>query len=268
MANADPLLVLIDIGGSGIRAVARRNGSFGEIRRFNADSYKGFVEIIRKMCGAGKPYGIALSVAGFVNAETGRILLSKCAPYLEGDIVSRLRTDFPYARVAVMNDGEAHARTLLLPEQDVRLGAIHLALGTSVSFGVINEKREIVRTCGGENWDIGNLRIRTREAPYTVWDKLGSSGLAELERNRAIPDPYLYFGNRLGSLLIDLSEIFRPRTIGLSGGIIRGHGARIEEGIRQEWQAQDFKGPVAGEPIDIVRTERPETLFRALAALF
>lgn len=167
-----------------------------------------------------------------------------------------------------MNDGEAHARTLLLPEQDVRFGAIHLALGTSVSFGVINEKREIVRTCGGENWDIGDLRIRTREEPYEVWYKLGSLGLTELEHNGDIPDPYLYYGNRLGNLLIDLSVIFRPRTIGLSGGIVYQHGDRIIEGVKEEWLAQKFERPVGGEPIDIVQIKRPESLFRALAALF
>ena len=268
MAKADPLLVLIDIGGSGIKAVVRRNGSFGEISKSKASSYEDFVRIIRKMCGTEQPRGIAISVAGFVNTEKGRILRSKCAPYLEGDIARRLRTAFPLARIAVMNDGEAHARTLLLPEQNARFGAIHLALGTSVSFGVINEKREIVRTCGGENWDIGDLRIRTTEAPYEVWYKLGSSGLTELERNRDIRDPYLYFGNRLGNMLIDLSTIFRPKTIGLSGGIISLYGDRIVEGIKEEWRAQGFERPVGGEPVDIVQIKRPEALYLALAAMF
>ena len=267
MVKADPLLVLIDIGGSGIRAVVRRNGSFGEICRLQAGSYGDFAAVIGRLCGAEQPDGIAISVAGFVDAEKGLILKSRCAGYLQGDIAGRLRKDFPSARIAVMNDGEAHARTLLL-KQDVRFGAIHLALGTSVSFGVINENREIVRTCGGENWDIGQLRLRTREAPYEVWYKLGSAGLAELEANGEIPDPYLYFGNRLGSLLMDLSELFRPRTIGLSGGIVCRHGDRITQGVAEEWRAQAFDRPVAGEPIDIVQIKRPDALFRALAALF
>ena len=268
MTKADPLLSLIDVGGSGIKAVVRRNGSFGGIRKFSADTYEGFAEKIREMCGAEAPRGIAVSVAGFVNAETGSILSSRCAPYLEGDIVKRLQTDFPFAEIVVLNDGEAHARTLLLPERNVRFGAIHLAFGTSVSFGVINEKKEIVRACGGENWDIGDLRLKTKDAPRAVWYKLGSSGLTELERNGDIEDPYLYFGNRLGNLLIDLSVLFRPRTIGLSGGIVAEHGDRIVEGVRDEWRAQGFVCPVNGEPIDIVPVVRPDALFRALAALF
>lgn len=77
MVKADPLLVLIDIDGSGIRAVVRKNGSFSEICRFNAASCDDVVEMIRGMCGAEQPRGIAISVAGFVNAEKGRILESK-----------------------------------------------------------------------------------------------------------------------------------------------------------------------------------------------
>ncbi len=196
-----------------------------------------------------------------MNYEEGRILNCKCAPYLEGEIVRRLNKEFPLTKIAAVNDGEAHARALLYPKRNVRLGAVHLAFGTSVSFGVINSKREIVRTCNGENWDIGDYMLRTREKPYEVWYKLGTDGLRELEDN--LPDdPYYHFGLRAGGLLTNLAVIFRPRTIGISGGIISSHGGRILDGIRDE-----VRTPVHSEPIEFVMLDGEETVMEGLATL-
>ena len=58
---------------------------------------------------------------------------------------------------AGVHDGETHARALLLLQKGINFGAIHLTFRFSISFGVINEKREIVRTCEGSNWNLGNF---------------------------------------------------------------------------------------------------------------
>lgn len=244
--------VLVDIGGSGIKIADYSNGVIGKIERRNdIVSYDGFVNLIRKRSSKSHLKGIAISTAGFVNYEKGRVEKCKCAPYLEGDIVCKLNKEFQSAEIAVVNDGEAHARALLYPGRNVKLGAIHLALGTSVSFAVINENGDMVRTCNGENWDIGDIQLRTREVPYEVWYKLGTDGLRELENNTDLNgNPYRHFGLRMGNLLRNLAVIFRPRTIGLSGGIMVSHCDEILAGIKQEWKDEGFNAPVYSSSVE------------------
>lgn len=196
------------------------------------DSFDQFVSIIRKRCGNNRLRGLAISTAGFVLSDEGRIVSCKCAPYLEGEVVHRLKKEFPFTKIAVVNDGEAHARALLYPNRNVRFGAVHFALGTSVAFGVIDNNRKIVRTCNGENWDIGDYILKTREKPYEAWYKLGAVGLKELETNLS-GDPYYHFGMRAAGLITNLAVVFRPSTIGLSGGIISSHGTQILRGIKK-----------------------------------
>ncbi len=254
--------ILVDIGGSGIKIADYSNGVIGRVERYTGiDSYESFVGVIRRRSGKDHLRGIAISAAGFVNYEEGRIMKSSCAPYLEGEIVRKLKREFPLARIAIVNDGEAHARALLYPERNVRLGAIHLAFGTSVSFGVINSRGQIIRTCNGENWDIGDYILRTREKPYEVYYKLGAQGLRELEENLG-NDPYYHFGLRAGGLLTNLAVIFRPRSIGLSGGIISSHGNRILDGIKDE-----FRQPVYSEPIEFVLLDSQKTVMEGLTTL-
>ncbi len=261
--------VLIDIGGSGIKMAEYSNCSIGEIRNYGKiNTYEEFVEAIRERNGSARIKGVAISAAGFINAEEGKVTQCRCAPFMEGEIVRRLNKDFPLARIRIVNDGEAHARSLLLPENNVKFGAIHLALGTSVSFGVINEKKEIVRACNGENWDIGDYQLRTREAPYDVWYKLGTDGLSELENNNSLGgDAYRHYGLRLGGLLRNLTVIFRPRTIGLSGGIISSHGDEILDGVRQEWKDEHFSAPVKSAEIEFKILNRDTTVMEGLTTL-
>lgn len=268
--------VLIDIGGSGIKLATYKNGEISGIEKRNdIDSFDGFVRMIKDRSAGERLGGIAISTAGFVDAEAGRVLTCRCAPYLQGELVQRLKDSFsPLTKVFVMNDGEAHARALLLPKRNVKFGAIHLAFGTSVSLGVINERKEIVRTCGGENWDVGNFRIRTArtlktpEKAYEVWYELGSAGLKELEQTREIPDPYRHFGNRLGNFLIDLAVVFRPKTIGLSGGIIMSQGQAILEGVKEEWQARDFSGPVCSDRVEFALLTDSMAVMEGLTTVF
>lgn len=254
--------ILIDIGGSGIKVADYKNGVIGRISSYNHFSnYTEFVRLIKDKCMGERLRGLAISTAGFANPEEGQIISCKCAPYLEGYIVRKLKNDFPFCKVVVINDGEAHARALLSPKRNVKFGAIHLALGTSPAFGVINSKREIVRTCSGENWDIGDFQLRTKEKPYEVWYKLGADGLRDLEENLA-GDAYYHYGMRLGALLKNLAVIFRPATIGLSGGIIISHSRAIMDGVRSEYQ-----DPVRSRKVDFVIIDSQNAAMEGLTTL-
>ena len=188
------------------------------------------------------------------------MVLSRNATYLEGPLASVLGREFPRAKVHIINDGEAHARALLRRDH-VRFGAINLALGTSVAFGVIDEKRQVVRSCCGENWDIGDMILSTRASRKEVYWALGAEGLSELERG--MPDEaYYQYGCRLGTFLNTLAVVFRPKTIGLSGGIVLNHGEEILRGVTNE-----FYPPVASEGVDIVLQTERETVMSGLATL-
>ena len=252
--------VLVDLGGSGAKIATYNGGKIGEVKRYSVSSEEMLFSAIQEATDGKTVTSIAFSVAGFVNAEQGRVLRSNCYPYLEGDLTAQAKKAFPKARVRVVNDGEAHARALLL-QPDVRFGAIHLSLGTSVGFGVINEKKQIVHTLKGENWDIGDILLDTRAGQKDLWWALGSEGLTELE-NTLDGNPYEHFGFRMGTLLKQLAVIFRPRTIGLSGGIITNHAEDIERGIRHE-----FIEPPFTEKTEIRLLPGQDTVMQGLTTL-
>lgn len=226
--------LLIDIGGSGIKMSNYSNGQIGSIVKYtDIKDYQQFISAIKRQCGNNPLSALAVSVAGFVDAEKGYVRMCKNADFLEGELVKKLKSDFKFIKVSVVNDGEAHARALLCAGDRIQFGAIHLAFGTSVSFCVIDQNKKIVRPCNGENWDIGDMKmITSNEGGNDVWNALGGEyGLAELEKKVDPKDPYHHYGCRVGNLLSNLAVIFRPRTIGLSGGIISAHMSEIRSGI-------------------------------------
>lgn len=253
--------ILVDVGGSGTRTAVFDKGSIGCIKTCCPSSKEELISVIRQTAGGQHVSGIALSIAGFVNADTGRVIKSANASYLEGDLKGMLKVAFPYAKIRAVNDGEAHARSLLCQSPPVHLGAIHLALGTSLAFGVLNEKGEAVRTCSGENWDLGDIRLQTRAAMPEVYYALGSAGLRELEEKLG-KGAYLQYGYRLGAFVTMLANIFRPRTVGFSGGIIVGHADEIRRGVEAE-----LKAPVCSEKIMLRFLTEKETVMQGLTTL-
>jgi hypothetical protein len=232
--------IVVDIGGSGVKiGILDGDGVFG-ISRHNVTSVEQLADLIR--CAAkGDVSAVGLSVAGFVNAAQGTVRRSAVAPWLEGDLARRLKTLLKTENVAIVNDGEAHA-LCLLRNPDIRFGAICLSFGTAVGFGIIGPDRKPVRTLSGENWDIGSILQQTRASiPYEqarnffsgnkpndakhllpIWWLLGSNGFEQLVRDMG-SNASGHFGYRLGYFLSQLTILFRPRTIGLTGGIIRNH---------------------------------------------
>lgn len=250
--------IVVDIGGSGARIGIVTRLGIVSIQRETINSIDELVNAIKSR--AVRITGIAIAVPGFVQGDSGRVLLSRNAPYLEGNLCDELKGFFPEAEIYVINDGEAHALALLsLP--NIELGAINIAIGTSVGFGIISEMGQVIRTLSGQNFDIGDLWLRTHASDAHAWWALGESGLEELERTFG-DDAYKHLGASLGYFATQLAIIFRPKTIGFSGGIASRYWNKIETAIKAE-----FNPPILS-PTQIVGQKDAEPALVGLSMLF
>ena len=255
--TAEPEMV-IDIGGSGVRIGVVSEHGVASIQRESIHSMDELIRAIKARATHIK--GIAISVPGFVYADSGQVLLSQVAPYLEGNLKEKLETAFPGTRIYIVNDGEAHALALLTLS-NVKLGAINLSIGTALGFGVLNEKGKILRTLSGENWDIGSLWLKTRAPDPSVWWALGQNGFEELQRSMG-EKAYEHFGYRLGAFASQLAIIFRPQTIGFSGGFIARYWDKMENAVKSEFQPPTLLSP------QLVAQKDTESALVSLSILF
>lgn len=254
--------IAIDIGGSGTRWISVIEGKQSKLKKETIHSINHLMRVIKFSCENSKVDGIALSIAGFVNSEKGEVLISRNAPWLVGDLRDTLHEEFPTATIHIVNDGEAHALSLL-SDTRTKLGAINLSIGTSVALGVLDVHGEPIRSASGTNWDVGDFQIKTSASNSDVWWALGSYGLGELEQRYGdLRRAYEQFGYRLGSFLSQLAVIFRPNTIGLSGGIITKGWSVMERTINEE-----FKSPVKLHP-QIIKSQFEESAIIGLLNLF
>lgn len=253
--------IAIDIGGSGIRWVTMMGGRKSPVRNGTIDSIESLVHMIRSSFTDGEVEGIGLSVPGFLNSEKGEVLFCRIAPWLTGDLRGALRREFPYATIHIVNDGEAHALSLL-KDPRTRLGAINVSIGSAVGFGVLDIHGNPIRTASGTNWDMGEFIITTRSDNQAIWWAIGTNGLKELEErvySGKQSAAYNHFGYRVAILLSQLAVIFRPNTIGLSGGIITRGWSAMEETVRN-----NFVRPPELDP-QIIKSNFEEA---AIAGLF
>lgn len=250
--------IVIDIGGSGTRSGIFSDYHVHSIQRHKVESLGDLVQVIQLR--DKNIDGIALSIAGFVYAEKGIVGLSRSAPYLQGELKMKLQNFFPNATIYIVNDGEAHALSLL-SRNDIKYGAINIALGTSVAFGVINEKQQPVRALSGLNWDIGDFKIKTSSSNPAIWYALGSYGLKELESQLG-HKAYRQMGYRLGSFASQLAVLFRPNTIAFSGGIVTKYWNEIQPSIYEEFIAP------ANLQTKIIYQDEPEAALVGLGNIF
>ncbi|MGI6258495.1 MAG: ROK family protein [Anaerolineaceae bacterium] len=226
--------IAIDIGGSGIRWVTMTGGRQSLLRNGPIDSMNSLVQMIRLSFRDGNVGGIALSIPGFVNSEKGEVLFCRSAPWLKGNLRGAMQREFPNATIHIVNDGEAHALSLL-KDPRTRLGAINVSIGSAIGFGVLDIHGKPIRSASGTNWDIGEFKITTRSDNQAIWWAVGTNGLRELEErvySGKQREAYNHFGYRVAILLSQLAVIFRPNTIGLSGGIISNGWSAMEETVR------------------------------------
>lgn len=223
--------LVVDVGGTGTRFAAVEKELVGPIRRSKFSSVHELVLGLRDLCV--DPADIAISVPGFVDNSRGVVRMSRLAPWLQGDLSAQLRHHFPSAKVSVFNDGDAHALAMHRL-QNLQLGAVAIAIGTSLAIGVLDRRGALLHPASGENWDLGDLRLRTSATNDAAWWALGSAGLAELRaRHEDIP---ARFGYRLGGFIVQLCTIFQPSTIGLSGGHISALWPHLQDSMLEEMQ--------------------------------
>jgi predicted NBD/HSP70 family sugar kinase len=253
--------IVVDIGGSGVRiGLVTPHGTAG-IKRESVQSVDGLVAAIKSR--SGNIGGVALSVAGFVNSESGRVILSGCAPWIVGNLRDNLAAKLPHGtQIHIVNDGEAHALALK-SYPNIKLGAVNIAIGTGVGFGVLDINGNAVRTLNGDNWDIGDMHIKTRAPNPWVWWCLGEAGIEELKSSMGKEKGLIHYGHRLGFFMTQIAIIFRPQTIGLSGGFITRYWQQIKNGVEAE-----FQPPSHLPRPDILVQKDEEAALQGLVTLF
>ena len=279
--------LLVDCGGSGIKIRRCIRGELGpDTHRFKPKALEEFYKCLEKMATDGNPSfhsrvtGIGISVCGKYDYSNEEVKTCYFYPFLIGRLKEWLKERFKCEDVRIVNDGDAHVLALksIYEQNGLRLAnAINLSLGTSVGFGILDSTGDLLHTCHGHNWEVSNWLCDTRAGNKMLYWALGSNGLLALEKQHGSPKAFIYYGERLchflgHDLALNLgrnpASNFRPKVIGLSGGIVVAHYNDIEEGIRRECEKRNYcasGGPLDG--VDIYLSTEQDSVMRGLAVL-
>ena len=179
--------ILIDIGGSGVKIKRCENGVFDpDVYSFKPTSrtefyscimefYSCISEMTQKDGDSSTPDidGIAVSICGEYDYGKEEVLSCWHYPFLKGKLRDDIEKEFDCWNVHVVNDGDAHA--LALKAEYVQDGfscpssAVNLSLGTAVGFGLLDCKGDLLHTCQGRNWEVGNWQCDTRESTKDLY---------------------------------------------------------------------------------------------------
>jgi glucokinase len=223
--------VVIDVGGTGTRLALSVKNGIQSIHYANPDSLSGLIDEIRKLTNNMGPDALAMAVPGWIRNK--QVMYSHIQ-WLEGNPAETIRRELALRddKIHLIHDGEAHALALT-KRPDVKFGAIHLSVGSGVGLGVIGEDGKVLRSLSGDSWELNDVRLVTSVPDKEVWRLMSAAAFKE-QQERTDTDGYEYFGRQLGSLASQLTLILRPRTVGLSGGVIRHHWRRIKGGFLYE----------------------------------
>jgi predicted NBD/HSP70 family sugar kinase len=250
--------VVVDIGGSGTRVGAVIDGRVVGVHAAGVATAEDLAAAIRAVDPS--PTGVGVSVSGHVDADRGVIETSRAAAWAEGPLRDPLVTLLD-APVSVIGDGDAHALALTrLP--DVEYGGIAISLGASLAFGALNHHGALIHPCGHTGWDLGHWRLVGDGANTEAWWALGGHGLYDLEREHGDGAAEIY-AYRLGSFLVDTVQLFRPRTVLLTGGIIAGLGEALHGPVAEQLQSLPIS---VATPRVVYSPSRDTALFGAAVA--
>lgn len=250
--------VVVDMGGSGTRIGAVVNGHVVGVHSAQVATAEDLASAIVAVDPS--PAGVGVSINGRVDADRGRVVASRAAAWAEGGLRPELISllDVP---VSVIGDGDAHALAITrLP--DVEYGGIAISLGASVAFGALNQHGALTHPCGRTGWDLGHWRIVGDGANTEAWWALGGHGLYDLEREHG-DDAAEIYAYRLGSFLVDTVQLFRPRTVLLTGGIVVGLGAALHGPVAEQLNSLPTTMPA---PRVVYSPSRDTALFGAAVA--
>jgi len=104
-----------------------------------------------------------------------------------------------------------------------------ISLGTSLGFAIADKNGNIVRTLADINFDVGELSLSSKASNSHLWWALGSNGLGELQTNLGQTDGVKHYGYGLGSFLVNICSIFRPKSVVISGGITEKWGNDFQQ---------------------------------------
>lgn len=222
--------IAVDIGGSGARvAEITPIGQVADIRRARIGSRS---ELMAEMDRYGRISWLGLSVPGVVRINDGDVMRSGVTPWLVGSLRQELARELECS-VEVVNDGSAHALGMTaIP--DLELGAICLALGTSVGFGALTESGELVQTLSGTSFEVGDMRLHTSASIKEAWWAVGQPGLEELEQAHGSAAGRERFAYRVGAFAKTLTIALQPRSVCFSGGFVARYWHVLESPIRAE----------------------------------
>ena len=250
--------VVVDIGGSGTRIGAVVDGNVVGVhsaRVATAEDLAAAVAAVNR-----SPAGVGVSLSGHVDADRGQVVASRAAAWAEGNLRTELvrRLDTP---ISVIGDGDAHALALTrLP--DVQYGGLAISLGASLAFGALNHHGALIHPCGRTGWDLGHWRVVADGANTEAWWGLGGHGLYDLAREYGDGAAEIY-AYRLGSFLVDTVQLFRPRTVLLTGGIVVGLGAALHGPVAEQLESLPNSVPA---PRVVYSPSRDTALYGAAVA--
>jgi len=259
--------VVVDIGGSGARLGFATKHGITSIRKVSGiDSTYALVAAVMQLTGGRIPDAIALSVPGIISNSS--IQYSYFTGWLAGDTVGIISAALKVDRrnVHIVPDGEAHAMALRR-HPGVNFGAINIAVGTGVAFGVIDANGNMMRTLSGHNWELSSFALHTRAKDKAVWYALGGTkGFIE-QKDRTDRDGLRHYGYRLGAFAVQMAHIFQPKTIGLSGGVIKHYWNAIKDGFIDELGVLNRHKNVMAKP-NVIAMNYEETALTGLATIF
>jgi predicted NBD/HSP70 family sugar kinase len=227
---------LFDIGGSGIKSIKMASIddiNISSVEYFTNPNFIDFGKWLNDL-NLLDSEAIGISMAGFIkNKDT--VKLSMIANWKDKNIVYEIQKYKPLAKIYLLNDAEAH----LMAHIDMYENSIiAISLGTSLGFSMSDKYGNLMRPSDDMNYDFGAFKLNTKASNNEIWFALGSQGLQELENNMGKLKGTKHFGYRLGSFLCNLSTLFRPKTIILSGGIIDNNWEIFNGEIISEFKHQ------------------------------
>jgi predicted NBD/HSP70 family sugar kinase len=232
-------LRLFDIGGSGVKTIKSTNEyAFTDHSILNYEHYEnpdwGNFVTWAYNTGLLDAEFIGISCAGFI-LPNEVVKLFKVGNWYNKRIGSEILAYTPDSKVFLLNDAEAH---LMAHHGLYKNPQMCISLGTSFGFAVSNSNGEIMRSLDDVNYDLGEIAIQTRASNNKVWWALGSHGLKELQKRCGNDNGVKHFGYRLGSFLVNICSIFRPKTVVFSGGITENWWHLFHQTMQSEFNQQ------------------------------